>query len=139
MKSAGGDGNYYASNIKAKLAFDAFNHKGHVTRGNFSANFQHNKGCIASCENNCPCNTPFSQLAMQQNVALQVPRKVELTSTLRKVARQVATCNMFSTVNLQRFSYVILRCKSHEKISSCKHGFPNLALIFITRRFCSRC
>ena len=36
----------------------------------------------------------FSQLAMQQNVALQVARKVELSSTFRKVARQVVACNM---------------------------------------------
>ena len=56
--------------------------KGHVTRGNFSCNLQRNKRCIASCENNCPCNTPFSQLAMQQNVALQVARKVELNYPL---------------------------------------------------------
>ena len=46
------------------------------------------------CENNCPCNIPFSQLAMQQNVALQVARKVELSSTFRNVAKQVVACNM---------------------------------------------
>ena len=34
------------------------------------------------------------QPAMQQNVALRVARKVELSSTFRNVARQVALCDM---------------------------------------------
>ena len=68
---------------------------------------------VASCENNCPCNTPFSQLAMQQNVALQVARKVELSSSFRNVARQVAACNMScATCNVHQSSS--LRCKLKE-------------------------
>ena len=43
---------------------------------------------------NCAYNTPFSQPAMQQNVALPVAGKVELSSTYRNVARQVAARNM---------------------------------------------
>ena len=37
-----------------------------------------------------PSNTPFLQPAMQQNVALQVAGRVELSSTFCNVARQVA-------------------------------------------------
>ncbi len=60
----------------------------------FFINLQRNS---SSCEKNCTCNTPFLQLAMQQNVALQVAEKVELSSTFRNVARQVAACNISST------------------------------------------
>ena len=52
--------------------------------------------CLASFKNNCPCNTLFLQFAMQQNVSLQAARKVELSSTFRNIARQVAACNMSS-------------------------------------------
>ena len=73
----------------------------------------HKRG-IASCENNCSCKTPFSQLAMQQNVALQVARKVEL-STFRNIARQVAVCNM-SRATCNIFHSSSLRCKLQEKL-----------------------
>ena len=74
------------------------------------------KGCIESFENNCPCNTPFLQLTiMQQNVALQVARKVELSSTFRNVARQVAACNM-SSATCNVFHSPSLRCKLQEKL-----------------------
>ena len=42
------------------------------------------------------CNTPFSQPAMQQNVALQVAAKVEQSSTFPNVVRQVAACTISS-------------------------------------------
>ncbi len=42
------------------------------------------------------CNTPFSQPAMQQIVALQIAEKVELSSSFPIVARQVAVCNTSS-------------------------------------------
>ena len=61
------------------------------------------------------CNTPFSKLAMQQNVALQVARKVELSSTFRNVARQVAACNM-SSATCNVFHPSSLRCKLQEKL-----------------------
>ena len=32
----------------------------------FPATCNATKYCVASCENRCPCNTPFSQLAIQQ-------------------------------------------------------------------------
>ena len=86
-----------------------------LSRGNFSCNLQRNKRCIASCENNCSCNTPFSRLAMQQNVALQVARKVELSSTFRNVARQVAACKM-SSATCNVFHSSSLRCKLQEKL-----------------------
>ena len=72
-------------------------------------------GCIASYENNCSCNTPFSQLAKQQNVALQVARKVGLSSTFRNVARQIAACNMSSAI-CNVFHSSSLRCKPQEKL-----------------------
>ena len=50
--------------------------------------------CKTSCRKNCACDIPSLQLATQQNVALQVAGKVELSSTFRNVARQVATCDM---------------------------------------------
>ena len=54
----------------------------------------------------------FSQPTMQQNVALQVAGKVELSSTFRNVARQVAACNMVSaTYNVLQWSS--LRCRKN--------------------------
>jgi len=47
-------------------------------------------------QKNCMCNTPFSQPAMQQNVALQVAAKVEQSSTFPNVVRQVAACTISS-------------------------------------------
>ena len=47
---------------------------GHVTRGNFSRPATCNATNVAlqvAKKNNCPYNTPFSQLAIQQNFALQ--------------------------------------------------------------------
>ena len=70
------------------------NHKDHVTQGIFFCNLQRSKRCIAGCQKNCPSDTPCSQLAMQQNAALHVAGKVELSSTFRNAARQVAANNM---------------------------------------------
>ena len=68
--------------------------KGPVTRDNFSCNLCHNKRCVATCKKDFTYKTPFLQPAMQQNVALRVARKVELSSTFRNGARQVAACGM---------------------------------------------
>ena len=55
-------------------------------------------------------NTPFLQSGMQQNVALRVERKVELSSTFRTVVRQVAACVMsIVTCNAILWKWVIQR------------------------------
>ena len=112
--------------------------KAHFTRGNFSWNSQHNKRCIASCPKNCPCNTLFLQPVIKENVALQVVRKVEASSTFRSVAKKVAACDMSSTTcnatllkwanqsasfsNGQHFKMVAeVCCKLRTKIASVWH------------------
>ena len=52
---------------------------------------------------------------MQQNVALQVSRKVKLSSTFCNVARKVAVCNM-SSATCNVFHSSLLRCKLQEKL-----------------------
>ena len=59
-------------------------------------------------------NTPFSQLAMPQDVALQE----ELSFTFRNVATQVAACNM-SSATCNAFHSSSLCCKLQEKMASC--------------------
>ena len=51
-------------------------------------------------------NTPFLQPELQKDVALQVGRKVELSSTFRNVARQV-TNQRHEPLNRGRFQNVI--------------------------------
>ena len=62
----------------------------------FICNLQCNKRCIVGFPKKFRSNPQFSQPAMQRNVALQVAGKVELSSTFRNVARQVAAYNIAS-------------------------------------------
>lgn len=56
---------------------------GHVTRGNSPCNWQCNIPCRLHCSN-FTCNAQLLQTVMQQNVALRVARKVELSSTFKQ-------------------------------------------------------
>ena len=64
---------------------------GHVTRGNFSCNLSRNKRCETSCKKDFTCNTPCNGNKM---LRCELQRKVEVSSTFRYVARQVAACDM---------------------------------------------
>ena len=64
---------------------------------------------------------------MQQNVALEVARKVELSSTFRSVAKQVAAWNMLSAKSWNVFhSPSVAALQVAGKIAS---GGSNMALI----------
>ena len=69
----------------------------HVTGGNFPCNLSQQM-YFASWEKDFTCNTPFLQPAMQQNIALQVARKVELSSTFCNIARQGSAYYMSFTI-----------------------------------------
>ena len=85
--------------------FDTFNFflrinvgKGHVKQGNFSATCNTTNIALQVAKKIARLKPHFRDLQiMQQNVALQVAGKVELSSVLRNYARQVAACNMSST------------------------------------------
>lgn len=61
---------------------------------------QCNKFCIVfvSCQKIIHVQHPILQTAMQQNVALRVARKIELSSTFSIDATDVATCDMSITM-----------------------------------------
>ena len=67
---------------------------------------------------------------MQQNVALQVARKVELSSTFRNVARQVAACNMSTQLAMLFFRH---RC-----VASCTKNFACVNMAFSFSTSCPR-
>ena len=72
----------------------SFSFKAMLTQAIFSATCNTTNVALHVAKKNCPSNTPFSQPAMQQNVALQVVGKLKVSSTCHNVARQVAACNM---------------------------------------------
>ena len=104
--------------------------KGHVTRKNFSCKLQRNKRCIVSCVNNCPCDTPFSQLAilMQQNIALQVARKVELSSILLTLGDKLLRV----TCPAHEMNVLDMRCKLQEKLPRVTWPYSVLVGYFVS-------
>ena len=132
-------------------------HKGHVTRSNFSCNLQRNKRCVACCKKKFTCNTPFcncnccvasckksrTTLYFSQRCetsCLRVTSPLQLaTQYLSEWANQSSSFARCRRLSASAILFVIVRVASCKK--SCKRVTPPLQLerFFIRHRCVARC